>query len=74
MANSLRMLEGYRVLDFTQYVAGPTCSRLMAEFGAEVVKLELAPGGDRVRDWGLSPALRRRAATAPITCSTIIAS
>jgi CoA:oxalate CoA-transferase len=49
------MLEGYRVLDFTQYVAGPTCSRLMAELGAEVVKLELAPGGDRVRDWGLKP-------------------
>jgi CoA:oxalate CoA-transferase len=53
--NSPRMLEGYRVLDFTQYVAGPTCSRLMAELGAEVVKLELAPGGDRVRDWGLKP-------------------
>jgi len=55
MTNSPRMLEGYRVLDFTQYVAGPTCTRLMAEFGAEVVKLELAPGGDRVRDWGLKP-------------------
>ena len=55
MTNSPRMLEGYRVLDFTQYVAGPTCTRLMAEFGAEVVKLELAPGGDRVRDWGMKP-------------------
>jgi CoA:oxalate CoA-transferase len=55
MTNSPKMLEGYRVLDFTQYVAGPTCSRLMAELGAEVVKLELAPGGDRVRDWGLKP-------------------
>src|SRR5271154_4938746 len=55
MANPPRMLEGYRVLDFTQYVAGPTCSRLMAELGAEVVKLELAPGGDRVADWVLTP-------------------
>jgi CoA:oxalate CoA-transferase len=55
MTNPPRMLEGYRVLDFTQYVAGPTCSRLMAEMGAEVVKLELAPGGDRIRDWGLKP-------------------
>jgi len=55
-----RMLEGYRVLDFTQYVAGPTCSRLMAELGAEVVKLELAPGGDRVRDWGLKPRTTER--------------
>ena len=44
-----RMLEGYRILDFTQFVAGPTCTRLFAEMGAEVIKLELAPDGDRVR-------------------------
>jgi CoA:oxalate CoA-transferase len=55
MMNSPRMLEGYRVLDFTQFVAGPTCSRLLAEMGAEVVKLELAPDGDRVRAMGLKP-------------------
>jgi len=53
--NSPRMLEGYRVLDFTQFVAGPTCSRLLAEMGAEVVKLELAPAGDRVRAMGMKP-------------------
>jgi len=55
MANATRMLEGYHVLDFTQFVAGPTCTRLMAELGAEVVKLELAPGGDRIRDAGFKP-------------------
>jgi CoA:oxalate CoA-transferase len=49
------MLEGYRVLDFTQFVAGPTCTRLLGEMGAEVVKLELAPDGDRVRAGGLKP-------------------
>jgi len=53
MANQPRMLEGYRVLDFTQFVAGPTCTRLLAEMGAEVIKLELAPSGDRVRGGGL---------------------
>ena len=53
MANPPRMLEGYRVLDFTQFVAGPTCTRLLGEMGAEVIKLELAPGGDRVRADGL---------------------
>jgi len=53
MANKPQMLEGYRVLDFTQFVAGPTCTRLLAEMGAEVIKLELAPSGDRVRADGL---------------------
>ena len=55
MANKPRMLEGYRVLDFTQFVAGPTCTRLLGEMGAEVIKLELAPAGDRVRAGGLKP-------------------
>ena len=55
MADKPRMLEGFRVLDFTQFVAGPTCTRLLAEMGAEVVKLELAPEGDRVRGGGLKP-------------------
>src|SRR5271165_488518 len=53
MPNQPRMLEGYRVLDFTQFVAGPTCTRLLGEMGAEVIKVELAPAGDRVRGDGL---------------------
>src|SRR5438128_12662094 len=40
------MLDGYKVLDFTQVLAGPTTSRYMAEMGAEVVKVEIAPTGD----------------------------
>ena len=45
----MMILEGIRVLDFTQYLAGPTVTRLMAEMGAEIVKIELAPGGDPSR-------------------------
>ncbi|MFI5316556.1 MAG: CaiB/BaiF CoA transferase family protein [Myxococcota bacterium] len=43
------MLKGIRVVDFTQYLAGPTVTRLMAEMGADVVKVEQAPGGDPSR-------------------------
>ncbi|MGZ6175571.1 MAG: CoA transferase, partial [Candidatus Binataceae bacterium] len=49
------MLSGVRVLDFTQYLAGPTVTRFMAEMGAEIVKVEQAPMGDPAR---LLPAVR----------------
>lgn len=42
-------LSGVKVLDFTQFIAGPVVTRLMAELGAEVVKVELAPDGDNSR-------------------------
>ncbi|MBK8134101.1 MAG: CoA transferase [Gammaproteobacteria bacterium] len=49
------VLDGVRVLDFTHVLAGPTCTRLMAETGADVIKVEAAPMGDMVR---LMPALK----------------
>ncbi|MGD9603527.1 MAG: CaiB/BaiF CoA transferase family protein [Gammaproteobacteria bacterium] len=44
-----QILAGIRVLDFTRALAGPTCTRLFAELGAEVIKVESAPSGDLVR-------------------------
>ena len=44
------VLDGYKVLDFTQYIAGPTVTRTMAEMGAEVIKVEIGPEGDRTHD------------------------
>ena len=47
------ILDGIRVLDFSQHVAGPSASRMMAEMGAEIIKLELAPFGEQIRQVGL---------------------
>lgn len=56
MASGLpRMLSGIKVVDITQFVAGPTASRILGELGADVVKVELAPFGDRSRVQGIKP-------------------
>ncbi len=45
-------LTGLRVLDLSMIVAGGTASSLLADFGAEVVKVERPGGGDPLRNWG----------------------
>ncbi len=49
MAEDRHILDGFKVLDFSQAVAGPTVTRIMAEMGAEVIKVEIAPIGDPSR-------------------------
>ncbi len=52
-------LAGIRVLDFTWVVAGPVATRLLADYGAEVIKLERKPGPPGSRQTGLQGDLHR---------------
>ncbi|MEI8034864.1 MAG: CoA transferase, partial [Betaproteobacteria bacterium] len=45
-------LEGVKVLDLTHALAGPFCSTMLADYGAEVIKLEAFGEGDIARSWG----------------------
>ncbi len=45
-------LEGLRVIDLTQDLAGPFCTMILSDLGAEVIKIEKPDGGDETRAWG----------------------
>lgn len=45
-------LDGLKVLDFTHALAGPYCTLLLSDYGADVLKLESPDGGDMGRGWG----------------------
>ncbi|HLB12288.1 MAG TPA: CoA transferase [Dehalococcoidia bacterium] len=45
-------LEGIRIVDLTRAMAGPYCSMMLADMGAEVIKVEVPGKGDESRSWG----------------------
>ena len=51
-----RALEGVRVLDLSNVLAGPFCATVLGEFGADVVKVELPGKGDTMRTFGTMTA------------------
>ncbi len=51
MTESAQPLAGVKVIEFGTLIAGPFCSRILAEFGAEVIKIEAPGEGDPLRKW-----------------------
>lgn len=52
-SNSTGPLAGVRVIELGSFIAGPFCGQLLADLGADVIKVEPTRSGDVMRVWGL---------------------
>ena len=50
--NASKMLAGVKVLDISNYIAGPSIATNLADYGADVIKVEHPKIGDYIRNWG----------------------
>ena len=47
-----RLLEGIKIIDMSRILAGPWATQLLADYGADVIKIEKPSKGDDTRHWG----------------------
>ena len=62
-------LDGLLVIDFTRVVAGPACTQTLADFGAEVIKIENPDGGDDTRHYEHADLAGESAAFVSLNCN-----
>jgi len=62
-------LQGIRVIDLSRVLAGPWAGQLLADFGADVIKVERPSSGDDTRSWG-PPWINRDSGDAAYFCAT----
>ena len=62
------VLEGFKILDLSRILAGPYCTQMLSDLGADVTKVE-APWGDDTRGWG-PPFLENGVAAYHLSCNS----